>query len=272
MEFADFVKSILNYEGKKVILPFLMCIILISTAFLGSHLRSENVDREFVENSKKGVENLNMLLTEQRFFNDSIEKSTRERSQEISKRLQNNEKRIMNQPGLKLEKYLLGFVYESNLYPLLPSSLPAQESNSIIFSKQEGYFLTETYPETMAEIAYFQHKTGEINNEINSSRENWTLQKYRDRVEKIKRVDYPDSKIIDYLEEERAKSFSELFSDTGIDSSVSLNPVIEGEIKEIKVYHYIPAAISTFILYYFLSGIIIKLFRFLRSEIQILNK
>jgi hypothetical protein len=243
-----------------------MLVVLISAVGLGTHLRSENVDREVLENNQYTMENMTIILTEHKYFNQSIEMTSRERSQRMSEKMRSETRQIMNLPTVRAEVYMLGSVYYSNLFPLLPSYLPGEKSKSIIFSKDNGYFLTDAYPEMLAEIEYFQHRIENLNRKVNSSRGNWTLKKYRNRVENIKSVKYPDEKIITYLENKSETRDPRKFGGLVRTDELS-NYATQNKIKEVRFYHFIPSAIATFLIYYILSGLIIEIFRLLRSEI-----
>ena len=268
LDYKGFIRRVVRYERKKIVLPVLMLVVLISAVGLGSHLRSENVDREVVENSQHTMENLTIIFTEHKYFNQSIDMSQRERSQRMSKRMQQETRQIMNLPTVRAEVYLFGFVYNSGLYPLLPSAIPGQEDNSILFTRNDGYFLTDTTPKTLAEISYFNYRMEKLNKKINNSRENWTLEKYRNRVEKIRSIEYPDERITTYLKDSNSSSFRGLMSaGTVANTEGALKPVIQEEMREVKFYHFVPAALATFLLYYFVSELFIEIFRLVRSKV-----
>jgi hypothetical protein len=271
MQYKGLIRRVVRYERKKIVLPILMLVVLISAVGLGSHLRSENVDREVLENSQHTMENATIILVEHKYFDQSIDISQRERAHRMSERMQRENRQIMNLPTIRAEVYLLGLVYKSGLYPLLPSAIPGQETSSILFSRNDGFFLTNTIPKTFAEISYFQYRTEELNKEINNSRENWTLERYRNKVDEIRSIDYPDKRITKYLRNLNSSDLEDSIPADTIGSIANmegaLNSVIQKEVKEVAFYHFIPSALSTFLLYYLVSGLFVEIFRIMRSKI-----
>lgn len=266
MEFEGFAKDVVRFERKKLILPVLMLVILISAVTLGSHLRAQEVDEELIENSQQEWENGILIFAENHLYNQSIDESIRERQQRADDKLEKENQEIMNRPIVK-SGALLFVVYESNLYPLLPSSLTSKKDDSLLFKKSDGYFMTEAYPAALAERLYLRHRISNLHQEINNSRDNWTLGETRQAFDDITSVEYPDDRILTHL---KNSNDSKLVVPTGINTESRESwrePIVENNIKEVQFYHFIPSAVLTFIIYYLLSGLLLEVFRVARTKV-----
>jgi len=101
-----------------------------------------------------------------------------------------------------------------------------------------------------------------VSEEINQSRSNWTLNEFRNEVDRIK------------SEEISKQEISELVNDQTQNQPDSTrkrlteniqNKINKEQIKEVSLIHFLPALIVNFGLYYFINAFVVFIYREFRD-------
>jgi hypothetical protein len=273
-EMKKFGYEVIRFEKKKLILPVLAVMVILSAVLILGQMRSQGVDEKAVNSSVTAMTGLTVVFIEAEHFNDSIDKPRRQRRKMVYEKAERIRPDFTSSL-MTAEGFLLGSIYLTPFFPVAPGGLivPSMtgvgESKALLFPSTKGYYLTEEAPEALVMISYRQKALNDLGERVNKT--NMTLEEFRNRVESIKSTDLQSRElkrtVLNQSELRSSRKFSGMVGnlDSGFDQSDIERQVVEGEIKEIGLIHFIPAMFIAFTWNYLLSGLLITVFRRLRN-------
>ncbi|MFB6181265.1 MAG: hypothetical protein ABEJ93_05300 [Candidatus Nanohalobium sp.] len=254
-ETVEFLKKVFRPEKKKMILPAFMTLILLVGIASGMHLRSQGVGEIYSENIRSGVLNSMVIDAEHRYFNDSINKSRKERISGMEGRSDWSEGVFM-----KAEAGLVGLIVGTNVFPMSPETAMFSGTSSSVYKLKDRY-LIEEYPKAVVEQVYYGYRLRKLEERIENNPGEWDLKRFRRKVEDIRSVRYPDREIISYLEEVKDRSKENVQARGGVFEESTLKNLVNQDVKEVRFYHFLPTVLATFLIYYLVSCILFGLYR-----------
>lgn len=190
----NFKYEMLHFEKKKLILPILAVMVILSAVFLGGHLRSQGFEEETMNASLYAMTELTVIFLENSEFNESVSLSSRERRElvdEKARKMNPMEEPLLswsNAPVIT-EGVFLGAIYQTPFFPVAPGDMRGpylgRSEKSVFFPAKKGYVLTKEMPETLALIFYRQHALGQLGERM-EDRTNLTHWEFQQRVREIK--------------------------------------------------------------------------------------
>lgn len=251
--------EIAAFEKKKLVLPILTVMLLLSGVFVLEDMRNQEIFEKTSEKNVDRMANLSIMYAETNFFNGSIDYNREDRVESWEP----EENAWANLRENQKFKYYLGFysagaVYKTPLYPIAPGGTSlgiltgSSRSKHTVFGLKQGYVLLEAPINSMVRIAYMQERYGQLSDRVNRSPENWTLEDYRERAYEISDAEVTDPEVREFvLETEGENAVLDPMRNQRYDLA---ERAVKGELKEVGPVHFIPAAVVAFIWIYILSG------------------
>lgn len=273
MDYKQILYSLFHFEKKKLILPIISTLVILSFVAGVYDYRGHNYGQ--IQAEVQGSEEFNRVVAdlEHEFFNSSFShtKEYGEPTEEHLKEIQDQEWR--NQLNEKFDlknnptRYLIaisGSTYRTPLFLLMPSneatfySAGLNREKSLIFPAASGYVFSKDAFYSELEWNVKGTKLARLSEEINRSRYNWSLNKFRNEVEEIRSEEVGKQETSEWLEsmiEEQPDSRSKRLAES------IQNKIDKDQITRISFVHFIPAIIVNFGIYYLISGIMVFIYR-----------
>lgn len=275
-----FGREVIRFEKSKLILPIIALLIIAVFAGGVHHLRAEDVDRKMAGNlsqvlywSLAGVSFQAFNRTEEvnRTIDRYHNRSDRARSQFNS--LRRSYFGFSNNLGvpLKPDSLALGSglaIYTTNLFPLHPPIRPpivgSDRSYTYIGYKAgilslptSNYVLSkEVWTET-ANLVYREDLLKNLTDRTNKSPGEWTVEEVDREVKEISQQSLEENHM-KYLKQRSEKEENEIKE---VVQHLNLEGYAPKKLVEVQWYHFLPAAIMAFILYYLVNGLLLVLYR-----------
>jgi hypothetical protein len=276
------LKHVLRPEKRKMILPVLMCLFLAFTVALTMVFRAQGLEQQYSEPVLEGSSELRKLSLEAQYFNESVSADVRNKARtELESFERQWRSDLFSLDPVSKAPFLIGGVYFSDAFPLLPAQPSIVDASTIGFDnrftdfpfpRSKGYVLSEDLFAAQTKLFYVQRRYSLVSSRIEENRENWTLQRFRSKASEIEQTEYSDPEIAQYLKdpllpvEDGAEAAPTLPLGVGLDS-LMLEP-LESGIKEVRFYHFIPSFLATFALYYVINAFIVAGLRDFRQDIE----
>jgi prefoldin subunit 5 len=271
------LKNTLHFEKKKLVLPALIVFILASSVIYGLDLRdNQDLDEEFFEPRLETVTELSLIHTNSEYYPNisglNTEADRRAASEEVYESTNSD-------PEVLAKKHILAlpavFAIDNDLIPLTPSTFiygsTGDNKESLLFSMNDGYVVSNETFEVLLEIQYRQGKLRGLQREINKT--NMSYQSFQQRVEQIKSVNYEDEELQEYVfNKENSTEKSSGIASLGPEHSGLKEKLRNNNLKEIRFYHFIPSLVATFLVYYIVSGLVLTGLRDFKSDIEEFSK
>lgn len=249
------VIEILKYDKKKLILPGLMICLLVSSLMYGSYLRDQaNKDQKIIDQFKDENTNYNEARLELEYFPNQTEYNN---TDEIE--TQNKDNRITRTDQVLLMPFI---ATETVLYPLNPKTIGSLHASSLELSypsinPENGYVWSKEYIAGGLEIYYYAKEYSKLDQDLNSS--NISFEEYKNRANSIKSEEYGDGEIAETVIPFNQSGYStvSLFESSDISEERLYELIENDEFTEVQLIHFIPTILSTFLMYYILSGMIL---------------
>lgn len=264
-------REIVRFEKKKLILPLLVCLILLWTVTGIYYLRGQEVGKEVFGTTDDAVAEQVAFRIEYHFFNERINVS--ERRQEVRETVasaQRNRELVRRTDIQAFGLPLIG-MYRVPGIPLVPQApmlYRGQQMNSYQYrySVGDGYVLSPAAIEQLTLSYYRVIKLDELAAEINQSRSAWTLNRFRDRVDTIMSQTEVTPEVREAFGTE-ISTLDTLRRPPRILNSITLmhrstyeslqEPIRTGAVHGIQWYHFLPAFIATFLVWYLINSMLV---------------
>lgn len=262
--------EILRYDNKKLILPIFMTCILLGSLMYGSYLRDyTNKDQKVIEQSKDIISSNFEANLETEYFPNRTEYNNTEdiETQTTDTRFTQADRFLLMPFGAT----------ETPLYPMNPETLGMLDLNSVelsnpLINAEDGYVWSEDYIDGVFEINYYAIKYSNLNQDLNRS--NISFEEYKNRTNSIRSEEYNDGKVTETIIPFNRTQHGAIsaFETTDVSEDKMYNLIENDGFKEVKLIHFIPTIIGSFLMYYILSGVILVGWRELKITLNnILN-
>ena len=225
----------------------------------GSYLRDQaNKDQKIIDQFKDANTNYSEARLELEYFPNQTEYNSTE---EIE--TQNNDDRITRTDQVLLMPFI---ATETVLYPLNPETIGSLHSSSLEISypsinPKNGYVWSKEYIAGGLEVHYYAKEYTKLGQDLNSS--NISFEEYRNRTNSIKSEEYGDGEIAETVIpfNQSGHGTVSLFESSDISEERLYELIENDEFKEVQLIHFIPTILSTFLMYYIVSGMILICWR-----------
>ncbi|MEF8880342.1 MAG: hypothetical protein V5A72_00745 [Candidatus Nanohaloarchaea archaeon] len=258
----------MEFEKKKLILPILG--ILILTSFLAGFYNYRANQYGEKQAADRGIADFNSMAVrlEHDYFNESFSRTEYDRANQFYPA--NQADIAMTKDPLYLPLMVGSYAYRSNLFPLMPSSsetLRARSfglfrSNSLLFPASSGYVLSEDIFYSKMEWNTKKYRLQKLDRRVNNSN-NWTLTELREEIDSIRNSDTTKEEMLSYIESIDSRNERTPARKEKVKQLIKNN-----DVKEVNIWHFIPAFIATFTVYYLISGILVLGVRNIRARLK----
>ena len=266
-----FIREIVSFEKKKLVLPIL-AILLLSSFLVGLYNYRANHygEKQAVD---RGIADFNSsaVRIEHEYFNDSFSETEHERANQFYPANQADIE--MTNDFLYISIMIGGYAYQSNIFPLMPSSTRTLQARgygifkdkTILFSPTTGYVFSEDVFYSRLEWDVKEHQLNELDRKVNESPENWTLEELRAEIDSIRNSNINKEEMSEFIDSLKERRFASEVDSGRIEKVKQM--VQNDKIREVKLWHFIPAFMATFALYYLINGIIVVGIRNIRMRV-----
>jgi hypothetical protein len=254
----DVVATILRPEWKKFILPILVTLIIFSGIASIHQIRSQGLDSKIAETSQNRMLELSQIQFEEKYLGENYTE------EEKDKRLQKFN--ISEKHRAEFNKYTQIIDISYRLTPVAPSSQDLNRDKISFFRYRDRYVIFRDQTEAYLKILYSQEKLSDLNEEISENRTSWSKERLDSEFEEIKSTEIEQMKEanLNGVQASIENSYSDIYSIEAGNTEFLAYP--EKDVKEVKWYHFTPAVLVSFTMYYILNSVLVEGIRAIRNR------